>query len=78
MVLGAMIANAHRSRLNNVGRIRRNLRSAKKIWAETFRFYNNDWSPEQIPGTLELRRIFVSHETIYRRIYAEIKERKWR
>ena len=46
---------------------------SEKIWAEVFRLY---WSPEQISGALELRGIFVSHETIYRRIYAEIKEEK--
>ncbi|MGX8717044.1 MAG: IS30 family transposase, partial [bacterium] len=34
---------------------------------------NEDWSPEQISGALKLRGICVSHETIYRRIYAEIR-----
>ncbi len=45
----------------------------EKIWEEVFRLYNTDWSPEQISGALKLRSVFVSHETIYRGIYAEIK-----
>ncbi len=45
----------------------------EKTWEEVFCLYNTDWSPEQILGALELRSVFVSHETIYRRIYAEIK-----
>ncbi len=48
-------------------------RISEKIWKEVFRLYNADWSPEQISGALKLRSVFVSHETIYRRIYAEIK-----
>ena len=43
------------------------------IWQKIFEWYNEDWSPEQISGALKLRGVFVSHETIYRRIYAEIK-----
>ena len=43
------------------------------IWQKIFEWYNEDWSPEQISGALKLQSIFVSHETIYRRIYAEIK-----
>ena len=46
---------------------------SEKIWEAVFRLYNDDWSPEQISGALKLRSVFVSHETIYRRIYAEIK-----
>ena len=42
-------------------------------WQKIFEWYNEDWSPEQISGALKLQSIFVSHETIYRRIYAEIK-----
>ena len=45
---------------------------SEKTWKEVFRLYNADWSPEQISGALKLQGIFVSHETIYRRIYAEI------
>ena len=48
-------------------------RISEKIWAEVFRLYNEDWSPEQISGALRLRGIYISHETIYRRIYAEIR-----
>ena len=48
-------------------------RISEKIWGKVFHWYNEDWSPEQISGALKLRGIFVSHETIYRRIYAEIK-----
>ena len=46
---------------------------SEKTWEEVFRLYNADWSPEQISGALRLQGIFVSHETIYRRIYAEIR-----
>ena len=42
------------------------------IWQKIFEFYNADWSPEQIAGVLKLQGVLVSHETIYRRIYAEI------
>ena len=48
-------------------------RISEKIWEKVFRWYNEDWIPEQISGALKLRGIFVCHETIYRRIYAEIK-----
>ena len=48
-------------------------RISEKIWQEIFEMYNKDWSPEQISGALKLKGICVSHETIYRRIYAEIQ-----
>ena len=48
-------------------------RISEKIWAEVFRLYDNDCSPEQISGALKLQGIFVSHETIYRRIFAEFQ-----
>ncbi len=51
----------------------RKSRISEKIWQEIFEMYNKDWSPEQISGVLKLRGIYVSHETIYRRIYAEIQ-----
>ena len=51
----------------------RKSRIPEKIWQKIFEFYNDDWSPEQISGALKLRGIYVSHETIYRRIYAEIR-----
>lgn len=51
----------------------RKSRISEKIWEEVFRLYNEDWSPEQISGALKLRSIYVSYETIYRRIYAEIR-----
>ena len=50
----------------------RKSRISEEIWHKIFEFYNEDWSPEQISGALKLRGVFVSHETIYRRIYAEI------
>ena len=50
----------------------RNSRISEEIWRKIFEMYNEDWSPEQISGTLKLQGICVSHETIYRRIYAEI------
>ena len=48
-------------------------RISEKTWEVVFHLYNEDWSPEQISGALKLSGIFVSHEAIYRRIYAEIK-----
>ena len=51
----------------------RKSRISGEIWQKIFGFYNEDWSPEQISGALKLKGICVSHETIYRRIYAEIK-----
>ena len=51
----------------------RKSRISEEIWQKIFEFYNEDWSPEQISGALKLRGVFVSHETIYRRIYAEIR-----
>ena len=43
------------------------------VWQKIFEFYNEDWSPEQISWALKLRGIYIGHETIYRRIYAEIR-----
>ena len=51
----------------------RKSRISEKIWQKIFEFYNEDWSPEQISGVLKLRGVCVSHETIYRRLYAEIR-----
>ena len=51
----------------------RKSRISEEIGQKIFEFYNEDWSPEQISGVLKMRGVFVSHETIYRRIYAEIK-----
>ena len=51
----------------------RKSRISERIWQEIFEMYNKDWSPEQISGALKLKGIYVSHESIYRRIYAEIK-----
>ena len=51
----------------------RKSRISEGIWQKIFAFYNADWSPEQISGALKLRGVFVSHETIYRRIYGEIR-----
>ena len=51
----------------------RKSRISEEIWQKIFEWYNADWSPEQISGALKLQSIYVSHETIYRRIYAEIK-----
>ena len=52
---------------------KRKSRIVWEIWQKIFEWYNADWSPEQISWVLKLQGIFVSHETIYRRIYAEIK-----
>ena len=46
---------------------------SEKIWAVVFRLHKADWSPEQISEVLKLQGISISHETIYRRIYAEIE-----
>ena len=51
----------------------RKSRISEKIWQKIFEFCNEDWSPEQIFGALKLRGVLVSHETIYRRIYGEIR-----
>ena len=51
----------------------RNLRISEEIWRKIFEMYNEDWIPEQISGVLKLQGICVSYETIYRRIYAEIR-----
>ena len=48
-------------------------RISEKIWPKVFKPFNEDLSPEQISGTLKLQGIGVSYETIYRRIYAEIR-----
>ena len=45
---------------------------SEKTWEVVFELFNENLSPEQIAGVLKLRGICVSHETIYRRIYAEI------
>ena len=50
----------------------RKSRISEEIWQKIFELYNEDWSPEQISGALKLQGVCVSHETIYRRIYAEI------
>ena len=46
---------------------------SEKTWQKVFELFNEDLSPEQIAGVLKLQGVFVSHETIYRRIYAEIR-----
>ena len=48
-------------------------RISEKTWRNVFELFNEDLSPEQISGTLKLQGVCVSHESIYRRIYAEIK-----
>ena len=48
-------------------------RISEKTWRKVFDLYNVDWSPEQISGALKSQGVYVSHETIYRRIYAEIR-----
>ena len=42
------------------------------VLGKVFQLFNEDLTPEQISGALKLQGISVSHETIYRRIYAEI------
>ena len=47
-------------------------RISEKTWQKVFELFNEDLSPEQISGVLKLQGVCVSHESIYRRIYAEI------
>ena len=51
----------------------RKLRISRGTWQKIFEFYNADWSREQISGALKLQCVGVNHESIYRRIYAEIR-----
>ena len=46
---------------------------SEKTWEVVFELFNEDLSPEQIAGVLKLQGVFVSHETIYRKIYGEIR-----
>ena len=48
-------------------------RISEKTWRKVFDLYNVDWSPDQISGSLKSQGVYVSHETIYRRVYAEIR-----
>ena len=41
---------------------------SEKIWKKVFELFNLDLSPEQIASVVK-----ISHESIYRRIYAEIR-----
>ena len=45
---------------------------SEKTWGKVFELYKLDFSPEQIGSVVK-----VSHESIYRRIYAEIQELSW-
>ena len=42
-------------------------RIREKTWKKVFELFNLDYSPEQIASVVK-----ISHESIYRRIYAEI------
>ncbi len=56
-------------------RSRRNLRIAPADLALVKRLIRADWSPEQISGTLAVKRILsISHETIYRYIWHDKKK----
>ena len=48
-----------------------------KTWEVVFELFNEDLSPEQIAGVLKLQGVFVSHETIYRRIYSESRAKAY-
>ena len=41
---------------------------SEKTWRKVFELFNLDLSPEQIASIVK-----ISHESIYRRIYAEIR-----
>jgi len=53
-------------------RSRRNQRFSTADWARIQTLLREDWSPEQVAGRLRLEReLEISHETIYRYIWAE-------
>ena len=53
-------------------RSRRNQRFSTADWARIQTLLREDWSPEQVAGRLRLdRELVISHETIYRYIWAE-------
>ena len=53
-------------------RARRNRRFTAAVWAQIQALVREDWSPEQVAGRLRLERaLTISHETIYRYIWAD-------
>lgn len=53
-------------------RSRRNRRFTAAAWARIHALLREDWSPEQVSGRLRLEReLAISHETIYRYIWAD-------
>ncbi len=56
-------------------RSRRNQRFTPAEWQRVHRLLQKQWSPEQIAGYLRRhRRLRISHETIYRNIWADKRE----
>ena len=56
-------------------RSRRNQRFTPAEWQRVHRLLQRQWSPEQIAGYLRRhRRLRISHETIYRNIWADKRE----
>jgi IS30 family transposase len=56
-------------------RSRRNRRLSPAAWRRVRRLLEQQWSPEQVAGYLSRhRRLRISHETIYRYIWAEKRE----
>ena len=56
-------------------RSRRNRRFTATEWRRVRRLLEQQWSPEQVAGYLRLhRRLQISHETIYRYIWAEKRQ----
>ena len=55
-------------------RSRRNQRFSATEWAQVQTLLRTDWSPEQVAGRLRLEgRLAISHETIYRHIWADLR-----
>ncbi len=57
------------------GRSRRNQRFGPDDWLIVVRYLNKQWSPDQISGWLRSKgQLSISHETIYRHIWADRKK----
>jgi transposase, IS30 family len=53
---------------------RRNQRFSPADWVQIYALLREDWSPEQVAGRLRLEgRLAISHETIYRHIWADLR-----
>ncbi len=56
-------------------RSRRNRRFSPRDWTRIQKLVRADWSPEQVAGRLRLEgKLAISHETIYRHIWADLRQ----